>query len=248
MPRYFLKIAYDGSQFHGWQKQANAHSIQEEVENALGILLRDRIPVIGCGRTDTGVHAREFFLHFDIQENVKDVQNTIFRLNQILPKSIAVLELLLVTESAHARFDATGRVYRYFIVHEKSPFNQNYAAFYPKGLDISNMNKACSLLVKYKDFTSFSKLHTDTHTNDCIISHAKWEWKDDQLVFEIKANRFLRNMVRAIVGTCLEVGRDKMSLVDFKSVIESKDRQKAGHSAPAKGLFLEKVEYPYLNT
>jgi len=242
-----LKIAYDGSQYHGWQVQENAHSVQAEINGALQKLLSDKeIYAVGCGRTDAGVHASEFFLHFDTDKDCNRRENLIYRLNQILPKDIVVFDWINVNEEAHSRFDALSRTYQYHIIHSKNPFNQNYAAFFPKGLDLGKMNEAADVLKDYTDFTSFSKLHTDTHTNDCDLHDAKWFIQGDELVFEIKANRFLRNMVRAIVGTCIEVGKGKMEIDSFKKVIEAKDRNQAGSSVPAKGLFLTKVEYDYV--
>ncbi len=249
MARYFLKIAYDGSQYHGWQVQENAHSIQAEINGALQKLLSDKeIYVVGCGRTDAGVHASEFFLHFDTEKDCSNRENLIYRLNQILPKDIVVFDWINVANEAHSRFDALSRTYQYHIIQFKNPFNQDYAAFFPKGLNLDKMNEAAGILECYKDFTSFSKLHTDTHTNDCEVHYAKWFVQEDELIFEIKANRFLRNMVRALVGTCIEVGKGKMEIDSFKKVIEAKDRSQAGSSVPAKGLFLTKVEYDYVGS
>ena len=247
MSRYFLRLAYDGRQYHGWQIQNNAHTVQAEIDRALQTLLNDRhIHVVGCGRTDAGVHASEFYLHFDTEKDCANKENLVYRLNQILPSDICIYEWLSVAPDAHARFDANSRTYQYFIIDNKDPFHREYAAFFPRGLDIDRMNEAASLLPNYTDFTSFSKLHTDTHTNNCKVEYAQWTTKEKLLVFEIKANRFLRNMVRAIVGTCIEVGKGRMSIEAFKEVIESKNRQEAGHSVPAKGLFLCKVDYDYI--
>ncbi|MEM7162910.1 MAG: tRNA pseudouridine(38-40) synthase TruA [Bacteroidota bacterium] len=246
MHRYFLHLAYNGSPFHGWQRQKNAHSVQAEIEESMSKLFQKNISTMGCGRTDTGVHARSFYLHFDLEEEIENKSNTVYRLNQMLPKSISIFECHKVHDEAHARFDASSRTYRYYIIHEKDPFNQDFNAFFPGNFNLEAMNNAADKLLDYKDFTSFSKVHTETFTNECDIIFARWSEQENGIVFEIKANRFLRNMVRAIVGTCLEVGKEKMSIEDFKAVINAKDRQKAGHSVPAKGLFLEQVEYPFI--
>lgn len=245
--RYFLKLAYDGSNYHGWQLQKNAHSVQAEINSALQTLLNDKeVNVVGCGRTDTGVHASEFYLHFDTPKVIEDRENMVYRLNQILPKDIVIFEWMCVKDEAHTRFDATSRTYQYHIINTKDPFKRKFAAFYPPDLNIEKMNDAVQEILRFNDFTSFSKLHTDAHTNICKIFHAKWFMVDDEIIFEIKADRFLRNMVRAIVGTCIEVGKGRMSKEEFIKVIEVKNRQEAGHSVPAKGLFLTEVEYDYL--
>lgn len=243
MYRYFIKLAYDGSDFHGWQMQENAHSVQSELTDKLVLMLKEDLHIVGCGRTDTGVHARVFYAHIDINSKIENIVDFVYKLNSFLPKSIAVYDLYLVDNDMHARFSAKSRTYKYHISTRKNPFKEVFSyQFFPK-LDVYSMNMAAKLLLQYTDFTSFSKLHTQTATNNCNISHAKWEETDDMLVFTISADRFLRNMVRAIVGTLIEVGKGKMSIDDFKRVIESKDRGEAGFSAPAKGLFLHNVIY-----
>ncbi len=243
MYRYFIKLAYNGCDYHGWQMQDNAHSVQAELTEKLKLMLKQDLHIVGCGRTDTGVHAKVFYAHFDINSEIKGIEDFIYKLNSFLPGSIAIYDLYLVDNEMHTRFSAKSRTYKYYISTKKNPFKENFSyQYYPK-LDMEIMNKAAQLLLKYTDFTSFSKLHTQTATNNCIISHAKWEETDDMLVFTITADRFLRNMVRAIVGTLIEIGKGKMSVDEFKKVIESKDRGEAGFSVPAKALFLHNVIY-----
>ncbi|NND76971.1 MAG: tRNA pseudouridine(38-40) synthase TruA [Flavobacteriales bacterium] len=247
MKRYFLELAYDGTAYHGWQVQNNAHSVQAEINTALQTLLNDKeLNVTGCGRTDAGVHASQFYLHFDAEMEIEDADNFVYRLNQILPKDIVIYRCVRVHAEAHARFDATSRTYQYHIIQRKNPFNQKFAALFTQDLDVTKMHNVAQQLFGHKDFTSFSKLHSDAHTNNCKIFHASWKQMEDEIVFEIKADRFLRNMVRAIVGTCIEVGKGRMEKEAFVQVIEAKDRQEAGHSVPAKGLFLMRIEYDYL--
>ena len=243
MPRYFVECAYKGSNYHGWQIQPNALSVQAEINYCISTFLRNEINVTGAGRTDTGVHASFFVFHFDTESHISSAQ-FVHKLNRFLPKDIVFYRMKEVKDDAHARFDALSRSYAYFIETQKNPFNQEFAYFLTHELEVNKMNEAASLLLKYEDFTSFSKLHTDVKTNNCKIIHAKWKKEGSKLVFEITADRFLRNMVRAIVGTLLEVGLGKMELTDFIEVIESKDRKKAGTSAPAQGLFLTKIVYP----
>jgi tRNA pseudouridine38-40 synthase len=243
--RYFIKLDYNGSHFHGWQIQLNAHTVQAEINTSLSTLLREDICVVGCGRTDTGVHARNFIAHFD-SENT-DLQlnaNLIYKLNRILPKTIAIHSIKKMHADAHARFDAISRTYKYYIIQTKDPFNFNFQNFIYGEIDIELMNKAAQKLFDYIDFTSFSKVDTDVQTNNCKIMEAGWKLNGDQLIFTIKADRFLRNMVRAIVGTLLEVGTRKITVSDFCNIIESKNRGNAGSSAPGHALFLEEVCYP----
>ena len=243
--RYFIHLAYKGTHYHGWQIQPNATTVQETLNHALSTILREEINVIGAGRTDTGVHASSFYAHIDIEEQIKDIHKLVFKLNTFLPPDIAVYKINPVRPNAHARFDALSRTYKYHITLEKNPFLREYAYYLYQNVDIVKMNKACSLLFNYKDFTSFSKSNTQTKTNLCDIYSAHWETeKPQQLVFTIKANRFLRNMVRAIVGTLLEIGQDKLTVEEFKDIIESRDRSKAGYSMPANGLFLVNIDYP----
>lgn len=243
MNRFALELAYDGSNYHGWQIQPNAITVQGVINDCLSKFLKEEINVIGAGRTDTGVHASYFVLHFDYSH---DIDETIFiyKMNRFLPKDIVLYSIFKVSEDFHARFTATSRSYKYFINTFKNPFNQNYSLLDTAELDIDAMNAASSLLFNYTDFTSFSKLHTDVKTNNCKIYKAKWTRELSKLTFEISADRFLRNMVRAICGTILEIGKGKISIDDFKLIIESKDRNKAGTSAPAHALFLTDITYP----
>lgn len=244
MQRYFLQLSFKGTNYHGWQVQPNAISVQEVMEKTLTTVLREKISVVGAGRTDTGVHASFFVLHFDSNNHELDAQNMLFKLNNFLPQDIAIQKIQKVNNDAHARFSAISRTYQYFISTEKDPFFIDTAYFYSGKLDTIKMNDAAALLFNYEDFTSFSRLHTDVKTNNCKIYQANWIKNGEKLIFTIKADRFLRNMVRAIVGTLLEVGRGKLSIKEFKEVIEKKDRGAAGASAPAKGLFLTHIEYP----
>ena len=242
--RYFIQLSYDGTNYHGWQIQQNARSVQEEVEKALAIITREKAEIVGAGRTDTGVHASYYLAHFDTDHASLDQESVIFKLNCLLPADIAVQKIFRVRPDAHARFDATYREYKYYISKVKDPFTFNYADKEHRRLDLDMMNDAAKILFDYTDFTSFSKLGSDVKTNNCVIYKAFWEESGDQLIFAIRADRFLRNMVRAIVGTLLEVGLGKMSLQGFRSVIEKKNRGSAGASVAAKGLFLVDIGYP----
>ena len=245
MQRYFIYLAYDGTNYHGWQIQPNGISVQECLMKALATFLRKEIEVIGAGRTDAGVHASLMVAHFDYDGEPMDTTQLAEKLNRLLPQDISVYEVRCVKPDAHARFDATARTYKYYVTTRKYPFNRQYHCRIHGTLDFDRMNQAARMLFNYSDFTSFSKLHTDVKTNICRITHAGWTQEDDTTwVFTIRADRFLRNMVRAIVGTLLEVGRGKMSVEDFCKVIEQKDRGKAGTSAPGHALFLVNVEYP----
>lgn len=251
--RYFMRLAFNGTPFFGWQIQPKNISVQEVIENALTLLLqqpsddgqRERIAITGCGRTDTGVHARDFVAHFDFSEELNEEQRLklVNKLNSFLPKEIVISTIEPVADNAHARFDAIDRTYRYYVNIRKDAFNFPYAHRVFEKLDVDKMNEAASLLLKNEDFTSFSKVHTQVNNMHCHVTHAQWEQCDDQLIFTITANRFLRNMVRAIVGTLLLVGKGKITVQDFQDIIEQKDRCKAGDSAPAHALFLEKVRY-----
>lgn len=243
MNRYFIKLAYNGFKFHGWQIQDNAHSVQSEITEKLSLLLKEDLNIVGCGRTDTGVHAHEFFAHFDTPSKLESIKDIIYKLNSFLSDGIVIYDIYLTDNEMHARFNAKKRTYKYYISLVKNPFKEHLSYYFHKDLDVSEMNKACSYLYDYKDFTSFSKLQTQTATNNCKIEKASWLEEDGMLVFTISADRFLRNMVRAIVGTMIEIGRGKLKAEDIKSIIESKDRSKAGYSVPAQGLFLNKVEY-----
>lgn len=242
--RYFLQLSYKGTNYHGWQIQPNAISVQEVMEDALSKILREKIAVVGAGRTDTGVHAKNYILHFEVENTISEKLDLPYKLNSFLPSDIVVHKVWPVDKEDHARFSATSRTYHYFISREKNPFETETSFKYLKPLDIQKMNEAAQKLFEYTDFTSFSRLHTDVKTNNCKIMQAEWKVNGKQLVFVIKADRFLRNMVRAIVGTLLEVGQGKLSLEDFCEIIERKDRGAAGASAPAQGLFLVDVGYP----
>ena len=242
--RYFAELSYNGKKYHGWQKQPNAISVQEKLENTFSILLKQKIIFIGCGRTDTGVHAVQFFAHFDVENILED--NFLYKINSFLPEDIAIHHFYLVSDSAHTRFDATSRTYEYRIYLGKNPFLLNTIwQIHSKEIDITLMNNAAKALYNYTNFKSFSRSNTDVKTYECIISNAIWKKEDKLLTFNITANRFLRNMVRAIVGTLLEVGLGNITTEEFITIIESKDRSNAGVSAKAKGLFLTKISYPY---
>ncbi|RZJ67255.1 MAG: tRNA pseudouridine(38-40) synthase TruA [Flavobacterium sp.] len=245
--RYFIQIAYDGSPYHGWQIQPNAVTVQELLDKAMSTFYRQPIETLGCGRTDAGVHATEFYAHFDV-ENLEEskVLQAVAGINAMLPYQIAAKRIIPVHEEAHARFDATARAYKYYLHFEKDPFKLNRSWLVKDKLDLNLMNQAAALLLDYTDFSCFSKSNTQTFTNNCKIVKAVFEETDGGLVFTIEADRFLRNMVRAIMGTLVRVGKYEINLEEFKAVIESKNRSKAGQSVPACGLYLMKVEYPYL--
>jgi len=244
--RYFIKLAYKGTNYFGWQYQPDAISVQETLNKALSTLLRINIDILGAGRTDSGVHAKEMFAHFDYETEI-DTEKLVYKLNSFLPKDIAVFEIIKVHDEAHARFDATKRTYEYHIHTKKNAFECDDSWYYSLPLDVEKMNEACKILFEYIDFECFSKTHTDVNTFNCKIFEANWEQNEDKLVFTISADRFLRNMVRAIVGTMINIGSGKVSLNDFRKIIESKNRGKAGFSVPAHGLYLTKIEYPYLS-
>lgn len=243
MPRYFMHLAYNGANYCGWQIQPNAPSVQGTIERCLSLKIGHAVGITGCGRTDTGVHARNYYAHFDTDMPLPDCNELTRRLNVFLPNDIAIFKIWQVADEAHARFDATSRSYHYYISQQKSPFHLYDAYNYNGPLDVEAMQHASDLLFCFTDFTSFSKLHTQVKTNNCKIMEARWFVENDLLVFRITADRFLRNMVRAIVGTLLEVGKGKMSLAAFRQAIEQKDRCAAGESVPAHALFLEEVRY-----
>ncbi len=243
--RYFIRCSFDGTNFHGWQIQENAHSVQAELNKALTILLREEIKTTGCGRTDTGVHASKFFVHFDVTEPINSTEDLLYQLNALLPNAIAIQGLFSVSNDDHARFDATSRTYQYVIYNHKNPFLKNYAFYYPNDLDVKKMNSIAKFLFEFQDFSCFSKTHTQTFTNNCKIMKAEWFYENNRLIFEIKADRFLRNMVRAIVGTLLKAGLNRIDEKEFREILESKQRSEAGASVPAHGLFLTDVEYPF---
>ncbi|MNJ95184.1 tRNA pseudouridine synthase A [compost metagenome] len=243
--RYFIEFAYNGKEYCGWQYQPHSPSVQETLNKALSTLLKKEIDVAGAGRTDTGVHARQMFAHFDYEE-IPDTARLVQRLNSFLPKDIVIYRFIPLQDDAHARFDAVSRTYEYHVHTYKDAFDNegSWYNFFP--LNVEKMNEAAQLLFNYTDFKCFSKVHTDVKTFNCDIKEAYWQQNGTKLVFTISADRFLRNMVRAIVGTLVNVGLEKISIDDFKTIIESRDRNKAGFSVPAHGLYLTKVIYPYL--
>lgn len=247
--RYFIELSYDGTKYHGWQIQPNAVTVQELLDKAMSVYFRQKIETLGCGRTDTGVHATQFFAHFDVANiDESKVLNAISGINALLPYSIAVGKVYPVTETAHARFDATARAYNYFIHFDKDPFKLNRSWLLKDNLDIDAMNIAAATLLNYTDFSCFSKSNTQTFTNNCNIMNAYFTKIDKGLMFTVKADRFLRNMVRAIMGTLVRVGKHEISLAQFHEIIESKNRSNAGQSVPACGLYLVQVDYPYIQS
>ena len=248
MKRYFIQLSYNGTAYHGWQVQANTFlTVQHVINEMLSKLLNESVSVMGCGRTDTGVHASHYYAHFDTSVDLlADEARWIFKFNNALPPDIAIQKILKVKENANARFDAVARTYQYVINRTKDPFRVNNACFIYGDLNMDEMNKAAKVLFDYIDFSSFAKSNTQTGTNNCKLYIAEWKEENGLLVFTISADRFLRNMVRAIVGTMVNIGLEKVSLQDFSTIIEGKDRNKAGFSVPAHGLYLTKVEYPFL--
>lgn len=246
MNRYFVELVYNGGPFNGWQIQPNAISVQETLEKAFSLILREKISISGCGRTDTGVHAKSYVAHFDCSLDTIDSDYYCYKFNTYLPKAIALRKISKVDKNAHARFDALERSYEYHITTRKNPFKEGLSTHIYYKPNVDAMNEAAKLLLQYNDFTSFAKLHSDAKTNDCNVTRAEWsQVSGDQWVFHISANRFLRNMVRAIVGTLLEVGKGNLNVVEFSQIIEAKDRNKAGTSVPPQGLFLTDIKYPF---
>jgi tRNA pseudouridine38-40 synthase len=243
--RYFIEFAYNGKNYCGWQFQPHSPSVQETLNKALSTLLKSNIDVTGAGRTDTGVHARQMFAHFD-HEEIPDTARLVQRLNAFLPKDIVVYRFIPLHHDAHARFDATSRTYEYHIHTFKDAFDNEGSWYNFQQPDVDTMNEAAQLLFDYTDFKCFSKAHTDVRTYNCDIKEARWVQDGTKLIFTISADRFLRNMVRAIVGTLVNVGLGKIAVTDVKTIIESRDRNKAGLSVPAHGLYLTRVIYPYL--
>ncbi|MCH5234277.1 MAG: tRNA pseudouridine(38-40) synthase TruA [Muribaculaceae bacterium] len=255
--RYFIELAYNGASFHGWQAQPNAVSVQSTIEEALSKILGKTTPITGAGRTDTGVHARQMFAHFDTDFDIDDQKRFLLSLNSLVGKNIAIKKICRVKDDSHTRFDAIEREYKYFIAFQKNPFLKDFCWYSPSHFDIDSMNEAAEILIHTKDFTSFAKLHSDAKTNICDVRKAIWlpvkqdsealqflGNLNDGIVFTISADRFLRNMVRAIVGTLVDVGRHKISIEKFKKIIEEKDRCSAGTSMPANALFLWRISYP----
>lgn len=241
--RYFIRLAYKGTNYCGWQVQPNANTVQAELNKALSLLLNEDIETLGCGRTDTGVHAADFFAHFDSAHDI-DAPRLVYRLNKFLPHDIGIKEIFRVNDEAHARFSATAREYKYYIDRTKSPFTEGLAWYYYADIDVDLMNEAAAYLLTVDDFKAFSRGDTDVKTTLCNVTYAKWDEVNGQLVFTIVANRFLRNMVRAVVGTLVDVGRQKITIGEFKQIVESQNRSLAGDSAPAEGLFLNRIDYP----
>lgn len=248
MARYFLKLSYNGSIFNGWQAQDNTpNTVQQVIQEKMSLLLKEDIELVGCGRTDAGVHAKNYVAHFDctIRDLAKLKAHWIYKFNTILPPEISISNITEVNENAHARFDAISRTYNYFLHQQKNPFIERFSFYAYGDIDFDLMNKAALVLLGSHDFTSFSKLHAQTKTNNCTITKAQWqkigegEWR-----FTIRANRFLRGMVRAVVGTLLLVGKNKITIDEFKKIIEAKNRSKAGNNVPANALFLVGIEYP----
>lgn len=240
--RYFIQLSYFGKPFHGWQIQPNALSVQERLNHVFSTLLNENINIVGAGRTDAGVHAKEMWAHFETEKQLPE--NLMARANSFLQEPIAIYRIFKVEDHHHTRFDALSREYEYHISLKKDPFLTDFAWHIRKKPDLRKMQEAADMLFEFIDFTSFSRSKTQTKTNNCKILLAKWQEKGDKLIFTIKADRFLRNMVRAIVGTLIEIGHGKKEAIDFRRIIAAKDRSEAGESAPAHGLYLTKVEYP----
>ncbi|MFC2097131.1 tRNA pseudouridine(38-40) synthase TruA [Bacteroidota bacterium] len=242
--RYFVRISFNGENYHGWQIQPNKITVQEVLEEKFSTILGNKIQIIGAGRTDSGVHARNYIFHFDINKSIDNIDKIIFRLNSFIPDNISIHQMWEVPGDLHARFDAIYRTYEYHIHIEKDPFIKSLSHYLYYTPDIEKMNKAATILLQYSDFTSFCKLHSDNTNNICKIISAEWTRDEYRFVFRICANRFLRNMVRAITGTMLEIGRNKLSIDQFKEIIDKKDRSAAGCSVPSNGLFFTEVAYP----
>ena len=240
--RYFIDISYDGSNYHGWQIQPNADTVQHQINLAFSTILNEEINVLGAGRTDTGVHAKKMIAHFDTNQTI-DFEKFKYRINGFLKNDISLNDIYKVKDDAHARFSAISRTYEYRISRTKNPFSVN-SYFLLRDLDFQSMKKACKFLHGSHDYTSFAKLHSENYTNNCEVYIANWKEDENLLIFNIKANRFLRNMVRAIVGTLIEIGEGKISFSDIETILMSKDRAKACYSVPANGLSLIDIEYP----
>jgi len=240
--RFFIELSYKGTNYHGWQEQPNTKTVQHEINKALSVICNDKIKVMGAGRTDTGVHAKQMFAHFDCDIHC-DNQDIIFKLNSLLPSDIVICDIFKVKEDANSRFDALSRTYQYHIIQKKDPFNNN-AYLLQRNLDIKAMNDSCEYITGKQDYTSFSKVNTQTFTNNCNIMFSRWNLVNNELIFTITADRFLRNMVRAIVGTLIDVGLGNLRTDDVVKIIAAKDRSKSGYSVPAHALFLVDIKYP----
>ncbi len=246
MARYFITLSYDGAAYCGWQRQPDAPTVQQAVEKALSTLLRCSVEVVGAGRTDTGVNASKYVAHFDVEQPVEDCQQLVYKLNLVLPQDIAVQQVRRVKDDAHARFDAIEREYTYYLSQRKNPFRRHSAWQYYVPLDFNAMNLAAKVLLEWNDFTTFAKLNSNNKTNICRVVRAEWRRSDDDpdlWIFTIRADRFLRNMIRAIVGTLVDVGRGRYSVEDFKRIVHSCDLSQSSAGAPAQGLFLSDVQY-----
>lgn len=246
MHRYFASLAYDGTAYYGWQIQPNDVSVQQFLNEVFTMVFRQKIETTGCGRTDKGVHASQFYAHFDLSTEIDHVEKALFQINSLLPRDIRVYDLISVAPDAHARFDGIQRSYSYYIKRKPSPFNNNYFWFNRQTVNVDAMNEACDLCLSHVDFSCFAKRGGNQVTKNCTVSECKWIENGDDLRFTVSANRFLRGMVRAMVGTFYEVGLEKISVSEFKSILESMDRTEAGKTVPAHGLFLEEVKYPYI--
>ncbi len=242
--RYLLELSFNGSNYHGWQIQPNSISVQETIEKCLSTILKEKISIVGAGRTDTGVHASYFCAHFDCINSIPDNSDFIYKSNSLLPGDISIKNLHKVKDDFHARFDALSRTYQYKLNTSKNPFLVHSSYYLKKDIDFNKMNLAAIKLYNYQDFKCFSKSNSDVHTFNCIITNARWTFNENYWVFEISSNRFLRNMVRAIVGTLIEIGEGKHEINHIDLVIKSKNREKAGYSVPAQGLYLTNIIYP----
>lgn len=242
--RYFVEFAYNGKPYHGWQIQPNALTVQEDMNKAFSTILGEDLNMVGAGRTDTGVHASHFVAHMDLVKEISDPEGLVFKANRFLNGGINISRIQLVDPDLHARFSALSRTYHYIISRDNSPFMDDFSWFCPREMNLDSIREATEKLKRVTDFTSFARLHADNKTNDCKIMDAEWAEYGSSWVFKVKADRFLRNMVRAIVGTLVDVGAGKTSQKEFMKIIDAKDRSAAGQSAPAKGLFLTHVEYP----
>jgi tRNA pseudouridine38-40 synthase len=242
--RYFLTLAYNGTSFHGWQRQPNATSVQQTLEEALTTLLRKPIAITGAGRTDTGVHAKEMMAHFEGDLSLEEEENLPYLINRFLQEEIVIYRLDKVKADAHARFDATARTYEYHLGFQKNPFKQQLYYYFHQPVSLEKMSEAAQILLEYEDFEAFAKTHSDVKTFLCNVTRADWESTAEGAIFTITANRFLRNMVRAIVGTLLEIGTGKIEVADMHKIIQSKNRGEAGFSVPAAGLYLTEIQYP----
>lgn len=250
MNRYFIRLAFDGTPYHGWQIQPNAITVQQVLNDALTMMLREPVNLTGCGRTDTGVHAEMFYAHMDLKQDLSPdaSQKLVHQLNSYLDDTIAVSSVFPVLSQMHARFSARARTYRYRILRKKNPFLSrfSYTCFTP--LDLELMNRGADFLISVNDFTSYSKVNSDVKSHICQVTKAQWRKENDQLIFEIRADRFLRNMVRAIVGTLMELGQEKISFDQLRQITASRNRSDAGESVPASGLALVEVEYPEITS